>query len=261
LVAGPVLATAAYLALITALANASGIAYLLFPELGALGSVVFSDPRGSWARSPLLLALTPFLTALPGVLITRSLPYGPLAVFLDVAVCLLVIGALRSPIVPALSAGVLPLALGITSWQYPLAILAGTGGLALLVILRPKLAMGWRGALGPKPLGDPAGLMSPDAPIAFPAAGRSSAAKSLMASLTLTSTDRLPRTSRSISSTPARLETEASRARADSDAASRLEIASARFILRRPVVAQTRIGECSLQRRHLETLRLQPLES
>ena len=55
-VAGPVLATAAYLALITALANASGIAYLLFPELGALGSVVFSDPRGSWARSPLLLA-------------------------------------------------------------------------------------------------------------------------------------------------------------------------------------------------------------
>ena len=160
------LATAAYLALITALANASGIGYLLFPELGALGSVVFSDPRGSWARSPLLLALTPFLTALPGVLITRSLPYGPLALALDVAVCLLVIGALRSPIVPALSAGVLPLALGITSWLYPLAILAGTGGLALLVILRPKLAMGWRRPLGPNPLGDPAGLMSPDGSIA-----------------------------------------------------------------------------------------------
>jgi hypothetical protein len=72
-----VLATASYLALITALAKASGIGYLLFPELGALGSVVFTDPRGSWARSPLLLAITPFLTALPGVLITRSLPYGP----------------------------------------------------------------------------------------------------------------------------------------------------------------------------------------
>ena len=142
------LATAAYLALVTALAKASGIGYMLFPELGALGSVVFADPRGSWARSPLLLALTPFLTALPGVLITRSLPYGPLAVVLDVAVCLLVIGALRSPIVPALSAGVLPLALGITSWQYPLAILAGTGGLALLVILRPRLARGWRRSLG-----------------------------------------------------------------------------------------------------------------
>jgi hypothetical protein len=108
-----VLATASYLALITALAKASGIGHLLFPELGALGSVVFTDPRGSWARSPLLLAITPFLTALPGVLITRSLPYGPLA-------------------------------LGITSWQYPLAILAGTGGLALLVILRPRIARGLR---------------------------------------------------------------------------------------------------------------------
>ena len=154
------LATAAYLALITALAKASGISLLLFPELGALGSVVFADPRGSWARSPLLLAITPFLTALCGVLITRSLPYGPLAVLLDVAVCLLVIRALRSPIVPALSAGVLPLALGITRWQYPLAILAGTGGLALLVILRPRLERAlrrWLGRAEPDPGPGPVG--------------------------------------------------------------------------------------------------------
>jgi hypothetical protein len=34
-VAAPVLATAAYLALVTALAKASGIVFLLFPELGA----------------------------------------------------------------------------------------------------------------------------------------------------------------------------------------------------------------------------------
>jgi len=182
-VAAPVLATAAYLALVTALANASGIGYLLFPELGALGSVVFADPRGSWARSPLLLAITPFLTALPGVLITRSLPYGPLAVALDVAVCLLVIGALRSPIVPALSAGVLPLALGITSWQYPLAILAGTGGLALLVILRPRLSMALRRSLGPKRLGDPAGSMPLDASNAWPGSVQAPGARSGQPSL------------------------------------------------------------------------------
>jgi hypothetical protein len=88
---GPVLATAGYLALVTALANASGIGYFLFPELAALASVVFANPSGSWARSPLLLALTPALTAVPGVLITRFLPYGPLAVVLDLVVCLLVI--------------------------------------------------------------------------------------------------------------------------------------------------------------------------
>jgi hypothetical protein len=176
-VAGPVLATASYLALITALAKASGIGYLLFPELGALGSVVFSDPRGSLTRSPLLLVLTPVLTALPGVLITRSLPYGPLALALDVAICLLVIGALRSPIVPALSAGVLPLALGITSWQYPLAILAGTGGLALLVILRPKLARGLRRWLGSKPLADPAASPTPAPSMGVDASGQSPAAQ------------------------------------------------------------------------------------
>jgi hypothetical protein len=39
---------------------------------------------------------------------------------------------LRSPIVPAISAGVLPLALGIHDWAYPVSILVGTGGLALL---------------------------------------------------------------------------------------------------------------------------------
>jgi hypothetical protein len=137
---GPALATALYLALMTALARASGMGFLLFPELGALASVVFADPAGRWARSPLLLAVTPVLTAVPGVLITRSLPYGPLAVALDVGICLLVIQALRSPIVPALSAGLLPLTLGITSWMYPWAIFAGTGGLALLVVLRASLA-------------------------------------------------------------------------------------------------------------------------
>ncbi|MEY4803289.1 MAG: hypothetical protein RLZZ274_2020, partial [Cyanobacteriota bacterium] len=75
----------------------------------------------------------------PGVLVTRTLPYGPTALILDLAICLLVIRLLRSPVIPAISAGVLPLVLGITSFLYPLAILVGTGGLALIVMLRSKL--------------------------------------------------------------------------------------------------------------------------
>lgn len=134
----PSLATAAWLALVTALANASAIPELLFPELGALASVVFGSPGGSWARAPLLLALTPALTAVPGVLITRLLPYGLPALALNLAICLLLIRWLRSPIVPAISAGILPLTLGITSWLYPPAILVGTGGLALLALLRAR---------------------------------------------------------------------------------------------------------------------------
>jgi hypothetical protein len=137
--ATPSLATAAWLALVTAMANASAIPELLFPELGALASVVFGAPAGSWARAPLLLVLTPALTAVPGVLITRLMPYGLPALLLDLVLCLLLIRVLRSPIVPAISAGILPLTLGITSWLYPPAILVGTGGLALLVALRARL--------------------------------------------------------------------------------------------------------------------------
>lgn len=139
------LAIAAFLALITAIANATGMPYVLFPELGALGWVIFGDARHPWARSPALLMLTPFLAAVQGLWITRHLAYGPTAVLLNVGLTLLVIAALRSPIVPALSAGLLPLALGIHTWTYPFSILIGTGGLALLIALRRR----WGGARQP----------------------------------------------------------------------------------------------------------------
>ncbi len=132
------LAIAGFLALITVIANATAMPYVLFPELGALGWVIFSDERHPWGRSSLLLMLTPFLAALQGLWITRHLAYGPVAVLLDVGLTLLVIAALRSPIVPALSAGLLPLALGIHTWTYPFSILIGTGGLALLIALRRR---------------------------------------------------------------------------------------------------------------------------
>ena len=130
------LAIAAFLALITVIANLSRMPYVLFPELGALGWVICSNPRHPWARSPALLLLTPFLAAVQGLWITRHLAYGLPAVLLDVGLTLLVIAALRSPIVPALSAGLLPLALEIRTWAYPFSILIGTGALALFLVLR-----------------------------------------------------------------------------------------------------------------------------
>jgi hypothetical protein len=133
------LAIAAFVAVITGIANAIHLPAALFPELGALGLVVFSDARHPWARSPGLLMLTPFLAALQGLWITRHLSYGPASVLLNVAVTITVLAALRSPIVPALSAGLLPLALQIKDWSYPFAILIGTGGLALVILVRARL--------------------------------------------------------------------------------------------------------------------------
>jgi hypothetical protein len=147
------LAIACFLALITLIANVTHMPYVLFPELGALGWVIFSDQRHPWARSPALLMLTPFLAAVQGLWITRHLAYGSTAVLLNVAITLLLIAALRSPIVPALSAGLLPLALGIHTWSYPFSILIGTGGLALVIALRARRAQG-----------SPPGLEPPEVP-------------------------------------------------------------------------------------------------
>jgi len=121
-----------YIAVIAEIASATGAFYVLFPELGALSHDVFTRPHGTWARAPVLLAITPVLTGVIGIYFTRSLPYGYLSVLLTVGGAVAVILALKSPIAPAISAGLLPLVLGVKSWWYPPGILLGTALLALL---------------------------------------------------------------------------------------------------------------------------------
>jgi hypothetical protein len=124
-----------YIAIVAAVANATGAFYVMFPELGALSHDVFTRPRGTWAKAPILLAITPVITGAIGIAITRSMPYGYLSVLLNVVGAIVVILAMRSPIAPAISAGLLPLVLGVTSWWYPPGILFGTLLLAMLSIL------------------------------------------------------------------------------------------------------------------------------
>ncbi|MDE2051082.1 MAG: HPP family protein [Gammaproteobacteria bacterium] len=131
--------SALYIGVIALIAQATGLFYVLFPELGALGHDILKRPRGTWARAPLLLVVTPFLTALGGTVIARHLPYGMLAVLLSVGYSVLIIGALSSPIAPAISAGLLPLCLSIRSWWYPPSLLIGTGLLAGIAALRNKI--------------------------------------------------------------------------------------------------------------------------
>jgi hypothetical protein len=123
-----------YIAIIAEIAIATGAFYVLFPELGALSHDVLTRPRGRWGNAPLLVAITPVLTAVVGILVTRSLPYGYLSVLLTVGGAIAVILALRSPVAPAISAGLLPLVLGVKSWWYPPAIALGTVLLAMLSV-------------------------------------------------------------------------------------------------------------------------------
>jgi hypothetical protein len=126
-----------YIAVIASIASATGAFYVLFPELGALSHDVFTRPRGTWARAPFLLAITPPLAGAIGIAITRALPYGMLSVLMVVCSSMLLIIVLKSPIAPSISAGLLPLVLAVKSWWYPAAILFGT-------ILLATLSTVWR---------------------------------------------------------------------------------------------------------------------
>jgi hypothetical protein len=124
-----------YMVLIAVAAQASGWYYLLFPELGAMSHDVLTRPWGKWASQPLRLVLTPALGAAVGTWVTRGFPYHVLAIVVIVIACLLLLAVLQSNIAPAISAGVLPLVLGIKTWLYPASIALGLVALSIVLVV------------------------------------------------------------------------------------------------------------------------------
>jgi hypothetical protein len=131
----PELVAVLYMGVVALVAHASGISLLLFPELAALSHDVLTRPRGKWASQPWQLILTPTVTAILGIVITRHTPYSAVAIVLLVLLSLLCIKLLRSSIGPAISAGVLPMVLGERSWVYPIAIFADLISLVAVLLL------------------------------------------------------------------------------------------------------------------------------
>ena len=127
--------TALYMGVIAWIAAATQVHYILFPELGALAYDVIKRPHGTWAKAPGMLVLTPLLTGLVGTIIIRNMGSGILPILLATAAAILIIRLLKSPIAPAISAGVLPISLDITSWNYPASLLVGLVLLALISLI------------------------------------------------------------------------------------------------------------------------------
>lgn len=123
-----------YIVAVVGMAVTIGPFYLLFPELGALSYDGLGRPHGRWCRAPLHLATSPALAGVIGLIITRHFSYGLPALLLDAAGVMILIEVLQSPIAPAISAGLLPLILGIKSWWYPPGILLGSMLLTALAI-------------------------------------------------------------------------------------------------------------------------------
>lgn len=111
---------------------------LLFPEFGALCNCTITRPQHIWARSPYHLALIPAATGFIGVLALRVLGHGVAPVLLVLISSLILLNLFRSPIVPALSSGLIPLVLNIPSWTYPLSVFLSCVILAIIVYFRGK---------------------------------------------------------------------------------------------------------------------------
>lgn len=129
------LLTALYMGAIAWIAAITHVHSILFPELGALAHDVIKRPHGTWAKAPGMLVLTPLLTGLVGTILIRNMGGGILPILLATATAILIIRVLQSPIAPAISAGVLPISLNITSWYYPASLLVGLVLLALISLI------------------------------------------------------------------------------------------------------------------------------
>lgn len=136
--------TLVYIAVIASIAQATHLPYVLFPELGALSHDVLKRPHGTWAKAPLMLVVTPLLTGVVGTLVTQHFDYSFVSVLLTIGIAIAIIGVLRSPIAPAISAGLLPLSLGISTPLYAPSLLIGLGALAAVSLI-------WRRFVPPPP--------------------------------------------------------------------------------------------------------------
>jgi hypothetical protein len=131
-----------YMGLIALLAHVTGIYLLLFPELAALSHDVMIRPRGKWATQPLRMILTPTLTAILGLFVSRHFSYSAIAIAVVALGSLFIIKLLRSAIAPAISAGVLPMVLNERNWVYPMAIFAGLAALVAILLLWQRYGPG-----------------------------------------------------------------------------------------------------------------------
>jgi uncharacterized membrane protein YfbV (UPF0208 family) len=96
---------------------------LIFPEAAALAFGAWAMERRPWRSTKFALWMFPTLAAFTGVLMLRLLPDSPLlAVALTFIAVALQLKLSGSAVLPAISAGVLPIVTHTQSWCYPIAV-------------------------------------------------------------------------------------------------------------------------------------------
>lgn len=107
---------------------------IIFPEIMALAVGTLVAPKRSWQTSRTLMVILIAICSVGGVLLVRYVPASLwIQMILAFAFCQLLYLFSRTTFVPMISAMVLPILLGTTSWVYPVSAVAMT---ALIVGLQ-----------------------------------------------------------------------------------------------------------------------------
>lgn len=118
----------------TIIAEQSGEKEIIFPEILALAVGAWVAEKRPWKTTLLTLWMAPTLAALFGILVMRysQMPTTSMVALAFVFVALL-LTAKRSTLMPSISAAILPILIGTTSWIYPLSVCVLTGVISLAV--------------------------------------------------------------------------------------------------------------------------------
>lgn len=126
---------------------------IIFPEITALAVGTLVAPKRAWQVSRTRMVALIAVCAVGGVLIVRYIPL-PLWVQLTLAfaLCQLLYIFSRTTFAPMISAMVLPVLLGTTSWIYPLSAVVMTGIIVLMQLCFKKCGVCKEESFKPMPL-------------------------------------------------------------------------------------------------------------
>lgn len=126
---------------------------IIFPEITALAVGTLVAPKRAWQVSRTRMVALIAVCAVGGVLIVRYIPLPLWArLTLAFALCQLLYIFSRTTFAPMISAMVLPVQLGTTSWVYPLSAVAMTGIIVLMQFCFEKWDMCKEEPFTPLPL-------------------------------------------------------------------------------------------------------------
>ena len=114
---------------------------LIFPEIAALAFGAWATKARPWMATNLDMWLSPSVAGVVGIAVGRWLPL-PFACQVAAAFALVLawLWVTRSAVLPSISAAILPLVAGETSWIYPLSVCVFTG-----IIMLVCHVLDWRG--------------------------------------------------------------------------------------------------------------------